>query len=343
MENKTGQYLKYAIGEIILVVIGILIALSINNWNENRIQLAQGQTLMLELIEEIKEDINTCNWAINNLKNSIERQEAVFRIKNLRSLDLDSLKYFFSVANLDIKIDANTQEKINNLSVTTISPNNLLNNEINEYFDISIMQFNRLIGFYQNKQEERWRYLNDQNTYMFNSDLVQGFNTIGIEESKSNFIKFINLPQSRFTIKSSYNSNKGALETVQNFKEESINILEKIHAELLKSNPKLKSLPNFSPKNLSELVSSGRTVDTIIDIIKKQDKVYPNYIISESEINILGYAYMIQGRNDDALKILKLNTELYPNGFNTHDSYGECLLTLGDTVNGIKAYKNLWS
>ncbi|MBT8316904.1 MAG: hypothetical protein HKP59_04710 [Lutibacter sp.] len=35
-EGKTGKYFKYAIGEIILVVIGILIALGINNWNENR-------------------------------------------------------------------------------------------------------------------------------------------------------------------------------------------------------------------------------------------------------------------------------------------------------------------
>jgi len=35
-KNKTGKYLKYAIGEIVLVVIGILIAISINNWNENR-------------------------------------------------------------------------------------------------------------------------------------------------------------------------------------------------------------------------------------------------------------------------------------------------------------------
>lgn len=36
MENKTGKYFKYAIGEIVLVVIGILIALQINNWNQNR-------------------------------------------------------------------------------------------------------------------------------------------------------------------------------------------------------------------------------------------------------------------------------------------------------------------
>jgi len=36
VKNKTGKYFKYAIGEIILVVIGILIALQINNWNEDR-------------------------------------------------------------------------------------------------------------------------------------------------------------------------------------------------------------------------------------------------------------------------------------------------------------------
>ena len=35
-ENKVTAYLRYAIGEIILVVIGILIALQINNWNERR-------------------------------------------------------------------------------------------------------------------------------------------------------------------------------------------------------------------------------------------------------------------------------------------------------------------
>jgi len=36
-QNKTGKYSKYAIGEILLVVIGILIALSINNWKQSRL------------------------------------------------------------------------------------------------------------------------------------------------------------------------------------------------------------------------------------------------------------------------------------------------------------------
>ena len=49
-EGKTGKYLKYAIGEILLVVIGILIALSINNWNEDRKQRKEE----IEILKEVK-------------------------------------------------------------------------------------------------------------------------------------------------------------------------------------------------------------------------------------------------------------------------------------------------
>jgi hypothetical protein len=48
-KNKTGKYLKYALGEIVLVVIGILIALSINNWNENRKEINIENKILLEI------------------------------------------------------------------------------------------------------------------------------------------------------------------------------------------------------------------------------------------------------------------------------------------------------
>ncbi|MFT7329977.1 MAG: hypothetical protein ACI848_000035 [Roseivirga sp.] len=44
VENKTGKYFKYAIGEIMLVVIGILIALQINTWNLVKIEQNKEQT-----------------------------------------------------------------------------------------------------------------------------------------------------------------------------------------------------------------------------------------------------------------------------------------------------------
>lgn len=61
-EGKTGKYLKYASGEIVLVVIGILIALQINNWNENRKEKAKEIRLLKELkidLLETKTDLVT--------------------------------------------------------------------------------------------------------------------------------------------------------------------------------------------------------------------------------------------------------------------------------------------
>ena len=57
MENKTSKYFKYAIGEIILVVIGILIALQINNWNEIRKDNDKEQQILKQLTEEYKSNL----------------------------------------------------------------------------------------------------------------------------------------------------------------------------------------------------------------------------------------------------------------------------------------------
>ncbi len=53
MENKTGKYFKYAIGEIVLVVIGILIALQLNNWNQNRIDRINFEDQINLVLEEL--------------------------------------------------------------------------------------------------------------------------------------------------------------------------------------------------------------------------------------------------------------------------------------------------
>lgn len=57
-EGKTSKYFKYAIGEIILVVIGILIALQVNNWNEGRIEQKKIKQYAKSLIDDLTNDIN---------------------------------------------------------------------------------------------------------------------------------------------------------------------------------------------------------------------------------------------------------------------------------------------
>ena len=57
MENKTSKYFKYAIGEIVLVVIGILIALQINNWNQNRLDRNFENVMLKEVKNSLESDM----------------------------------------------------------------------------------------------------------------------------------------------------------------------------------------------------------------------------------------------------------------------------------------------
>jgi hypothetical protein len=57
-EGKNTKYFKYAIGEIVLVVIGILIALSINNWNENRKNRIEETALLTQLKSEFESNLD---------------------------------------------------------------------------------------------------------------------------------------------------------------------------------------------------------------------------------------------------------------------------------------------
>ena len=87
------------------------------------------------------------------------------------------------------------------------------------------------------------------------------------------------------------------------------------------------------------LLDNEKEVDLIIDIINKGDTDDQGYDISESAINNLGYVLAEENDNNGALRILKLNTEIYPDAFNTFDNYGEILLLVGDKENAIKAYE----
>ena len=72
MENKTGKYFKYAIGEIVLVVIGILIALQINNWNEERINANKETIVLTNIHKEFKQNKKQLDSVIKQHKTVYE-------------------------------------------------------------------------------------------------------------------------------------------------------------------------------------------------------------------------------------------------------------------------------
>ncbi|MEM5564760.1 DUF6090 family protein [Psychroserpens sp. AS72] len=89
-ENKFGKYLTYAIGEIILVVIGILIALSINNWNEDRQATHLAKEIYLNLLTSLEQDSITVQKTIERNMIGLEVLRKIIPLeKNTELLELN--------------------------------------------------------------------------------------------------------------------------------------------------------------------------------------------------------------------------------------------------------------
>ena len=85
MKNKTGKYFKYAIGEIILVVIGILIALQVSNWTKNRLETKNLHSYFEKLIEELEQEILITNLEIESIDSLENMQKRVLEILNIKN------------------------------------------------------------------------------------------------------------------------------------------------------------------------------------------------------------------------------------------------------------------
>jgi len=88
------------------------------------------------------------------------------------------------------------------------------------------------------------------------------------------------------------------------------------------------------------LISSGsKSIKEAIAEAKELAKNKDEYSVNENDINLLGYQLMQQGKIDDAIEILKFNTEMFPESSNVYDSLGEAYMTKGDKENALTNYK----
>ena len=95
-QNKTGKYFKYAIGEIVLVVIGILFALQINNWNEHRKTRNLEIKTLKELRSDLMQNIDDIEGNITKLKECKRANEVViYHMENNLPYN-DSLDSYFA-------------------------------------------------------------------------------------------------------------------------------------------------------------------------------------------------------------------------------------------------------
>lgn len=140
-EGKTSKYFKYAIGEIILVVVGILIALQINNWNERRKQkIAQYQTYEI-IKEDLINDVKEVDTIISIL---IEKKETIDKVlsKTLTPQDLlecERCNYIIT-GFPDFSIQTRGYELLKNFTSQDNDPLSALNSEISSFYKTNLLE-----------------------------------------------------------------------------------------------------------------------------------------------------------------------------------------------------------
>jgi len=90
-QNRFNKYMIYAIGEIVLVVIGILIALSINNWNEKRKENDKLNVYRGNLIIELQSDLKRLDWIKSQTEMYKQSLQKYIDYYNLKNPDMDTL------------------------------------------------------------------------------------------------------------------------------------------------------------------------------------------------------------------------------------------------------------
>jgi len=97
-ENKPLKYMRYAIGEILLVVIGILIAIQINNWNQERQNRIQEATILTQLLNEYTNNLEQLISKIETRDDIMKSSLAILDYRGLKEnlINNDSLNIHIS-------------------------------------------------------------------------------------------------------------------------------------------------------------------------------------------------------------------------------------------------------
>ena len=155
-ENKAGKYFKYAIGEILLVVIGILIALQINNWNEGRKAVQQEIKILSELKNDLETNLSEIEESYETTNNRQNASSIILNYFDKRKKVDDNLKRAFEVIRGDVLFNiANTSYKYVESQGVNFFSNDSLRIRITEMFE-------RHFKNIQARESINWKIVDDE-------------------------------------------------------------------------------------------------------------------------------------------------------------------------------------
>lgn len=154
--SKFMKYMIYVIGEIVLIVIGILIALSIDNWNSNKQERDTEIAILNEMKNNLKIDLDDIRLNIYLNKTSLRANEQVLASLENTERDIDSLNFFYSHLTLSTMLDINNSSYENLKSFGFhIIKNDSLRIKITEHYTITYVFLSKMENVIYSIQSEK--------------------------------------------------------------------------------------------------------------------------------------------------------------------------------------------
>jgi hypothetical protein len=235
MENKTGTYFKYAIGEIILVVIGILIALSINNWNENR----KNSNEEIAILQSLDKNLILAKKQSESLVSTEKDSKAVLllvlgidTITDKNSISDNIFKDAFWSLENNIPV-INTYADLKNSNKLGL----IKNQKIKEKFTSLEVNLNKLKGFLDDRLYVQQIRIDDvsENEINFIPLIKSSIPTINItNEKQNNYEQIINNQRIRNLLGIKLNMTQDVLNYRENLDKEIKELIMLIESELHK-------------------------------------------------------------------------------------------------------------
>ena len=182
-KNKTGKYLKYAIGEIILVVIGIMVALQINNWKEAKIDLKEEITILKNIKKDVIADTLDVIFNIKYHKVFLESEKKlnayIHGNENIKDSQINFLNSLGTPLFSILHQASFTNLQNNDLGTIT---NNDLKQDISRHYDF----FVRVILTLENEMREYETYPTKLPYYLKYFTTDDGISVLSNEEINTN-------------------------------------------------------------------------------------------------------------------------------------------------------------
>jgi len=235
-QNKTGKYLKYAIGEIILVMIGILLALQVNNWNQERLNQQRVEGYLKSLVEDLNSDIVQYSFNIKSYAQDLENNKMVLKNGAYKIFETDSIvKLVFGYYQLD-RTSSHTYERIKNAGLIESLGTEEINKALNDYYNLELPYYQGMLEWdkhYNDKDSDFWSYNDNFETGSIRN---YGTNSLSYNDSptkrKGDLIKLIESTQGRNHIRNAIVRHEHTLAKVQELKIKTQKLLDLINLEI---------------------------------------------------------------------------------------------------------------